>query len=92
MSASHSKPSPRPNPCRATATARLSARSGVPTRVLPTARYVERGISSWYGNKFHGYMTSSFEPYDMYKFYCRAQVAAAAELGARNRISKPARA
>jgi rare lipoprotein A len=38
-------------------------------RVLPTSRgYVERGISSWYGNKFHGYMTSSFEPYDMYKF------------------------
>lgn len=36
--------------------------------VLPSARgYVERGISSWYGNKFHGYMTSSFEPYDMYK-------------------------
>ena len=38
-------------------------------RVLPSSRgYVERGISSWYGNKFHGYMTSSFEPYDMYKF------------------------
>jgi rare lipoprotein A len=38
-------------------------------QVLPTSRgYVERGISSWYGNKFHGYMTSSFEPYDMYKF------------------------
>ncbi|UXI67998.1 septal ring lytic transglycosylase RlpA family protein [Tahibacter amnicola] len=37
--------------------------------VLPSANgYVERGISSWYGNKFHGYMTSSFEPYDMYKF------------------------
>lgn len=37
--------------------------------VLPTAQgYVERGISSWYGNKFHGYMTSSFEPYDMYQF------------------------
>jgi rare lipoprotein A len=37
--------------------------------VLPSAQgYVERGISSWYGNKFHGYMTSSFEPYDMYKF------------------------
>ncbi|GAA0716356.1 septal ring lytic transglycosylase RlpA family protein [Dokdonella soli] len=30
--------------------------------------YVERGIASWYGNKFHGYMTSSFEPYDMYAF------------------------
>jgi rare lipoprotein A len=38
-------------------------------RVLSSARgYDERGIASWYGNKFHGYMTSSFEPYDMYKF------------------------
>lgn len=37
--------------------------------VLPDARgYVERGISSWYGAKFHGYMTSSLEPYDMYQF------------------------
>ncbi len=31
-------------------------------------RYVERGVASWYGNKFHGYMTSSLEPYDMYQF------------------------
>ncbi len=30
--------------------------------------YVERGMASWYGNKFHGYMTSSLEPYDMYQF------------------------
>jgi len=30
--------------------------------------YVERGIASWYGSKFHGRPTSSFEPYDMYKF------------------------
>jgi rare lipoprotein A len=38
-------------------------------RLLPDAHgYVERGIASWYGNKFHGYMTSSLEPYDMYKF------------------------
>ena len=38
-------------------------------RVLPDGRgYVERGIASWYGNKFHGYMTSSFEKYDMYAF------------------------
>ena len=37
--------------------------------VMPDARkYVERGIASWYGNKFHGYMTSSLEPYDMYQF------------------------
>ncbi len=30
--------------------------------------YDERGIASWYGDKFHGYMTSMLEPYDMYKF------------------------
>ncbi|MDT8310162.1 MAG: septal ring lytic transglycosylase RlpA family protein [Methylophaga sp.] len=29
--------------------------------------YVERGVASWYGNKFHGRRTSSGEPYDMYK-------------------------
>lgn len=28
--------------------------------------YVERGIASWYGTKFHGHRTSSGEPYDMY--------------------------
>ena len=38
-------------------------------RLLTDAHgYVERGIASWYGNKFHGYMTSSLEPYDMYAF------------------------
>lgn len=37
--------------------------------VLPSARgYVERGIASFYGNKFHGYKTSSLENYDMYAF------------------------
>ena len=28
--------------------------------------YLERGIASWYGKKFHGRRTSSGEPYDMY--------------------------
>lgn len=38
-------------------------------RVLPNARgYDERGIASFYGNKFHGYKTSSLETYDMYQF------------------------
>ena len=37
--------------------------------VLPSAQgYHERGIASWYGTKFHGHLTSSFEPYDMYSF------------------------
>ncbi len=36
-------------------------------QTLPHNRaYSERGIASWYGNKFHGKRTSSGEPYDMY--------------------------
>ena len=36
-------------------------------QVLPSSRgYVERGLASWYGTKFHGRLTSSREPYDMY--------------------------
>jgi len=38
-------------------------------QVLPEANgYVERGIASWYGNKFHGFTTSTFEKYDMYAY------------------------
>jgi len=38
-------------------------------KVLPSARgYRQRGIASFYGNKFHGYKTSSLETYDMYAF------------------------
>ena len=34
---------------------------------LPSSHgFVERGIASWYGKKFHGKRTSSGEPYDMY--------------------------
>lgn len=34
---------------------------------LPSSKgFVERGIASWYGKKFHGRLTSSREPYDMY--------------------------
>lgn len=28
--------------------------------------YQERGVASWYGSKFHGQLTSSQEPYNMY--------------------------
>ncbi len=36
--------------------------------VKPSAvGYQERGIASWYGTKFHGRLTSSGEPYDMYQ-------------------------
>lgn len=37
--------------------------------VLPRREgYVERGTASWYGTKFHGRLTSTREPYDMYAF------------------------
>ena len=36
--------------------------------VLQDAKgYRERGLASWYGEKFHGYATSNGEIYDMYK-------------------------
>ncbi len=36
--------------------------------VLPSASgYQERGVASWYGQKFHGRLTSSREVYDMYE-------------------------
>jgi len=35
--------------------------------VMSSSRgFVERGIASWYGAKFHGRLTSSGEPYNMY--------------------------
>ena len=40
---------------------------GVRYEVLDTSYgFRERGVASWYGNKFHGKATSSQEPYDMY--------------------------
>lgn len=37
-------------------------------RVLPSATgYQATGIASWYGSKFHGRLTSSGQPYDMYR-------------------------
>ncbi len=40
---------------------------GVRYQVLPSSYgYQERGVASWYGEKFHGRATSSQEPYDMH--------------------------
>lgn len=37
-------------------------------RVLPTEEgYNERGVASWYGEKFHGHKTSNGEVFDMYQ-------------------------
>lgn len=49
--------------------------NGQTWRVLPSAAgYDERGIASYYGSKFHGYKTSDFEEYDMYKFSAASKV------------------
>jgi rare lipoprotein A len=37
------------------------------TPLLNDEPFVQRGVASWYGVKFHGQKTSSGEPYDMYK-------------------------
>jgi rare lipoprotein A len=37
------------------------------TPMLNELPFVQRGVSSWYGKKFHGQKTSSGEIYDMYK-------------------------
>ena len=49
--------------------------NGQSYRVLPSARgYDQRGIASYYGDKFNGYKTSNFEVYDMYKFSAASPV------------------
>lgn len=37
------------------------------TPILHEKPFTQRGVSSWYGKKFHGQRTSSGEVYDMYK-------------------------
>ncbi|MFL6710531.1 MAG: septal ring lytic transglycosylase RlpA family protein [Massilia sp.] len=37
------------------------------TPINPEAGFVQRGVASWYGKKFHGQRTSSGELYDMYQ-------------------------
>ncbi|NIR30719.1 MAG: septal ring lytic transglycosylase RlpA family protein [Gammaproteobacteria bacterium] len=58
---------PRPEPRSRHGNPRSYVVKGKRYYTLPTARgYVERGIASWYGPKFHGRRTSSGERYDMY--------------------------
>ncbi len=41
---------------------------GVPYYSLPSEEgFVEEGIASWYGGKFHGRKTANGEVYDMYE-------------------------
>lgn len=58
---------PRPEPLSKYGNPASYQVNGITYQVLAdSAGYRERGIASWYGNKFHGQRTSSGEPYDMY--------------------------
>jgi rare lipoprotein A len=60
-------PTPRPEPRSKYGNGPVYEVFGETYRVMPTSYgYKERGVASWYGTKFHGNLTSSREPYDMY--------------------------
>ncbi len=63
------EPTPRAEPAAAYGNRSPYTVLGKSYRVRPSAEgYVERGIASWYGQKFHGRQTSSREIYDMCSF------------------------
>ena len=60
-------PSKPPTLARIPATQRPNQIDGKSYYPLPTAEgYTENGIASWYGDKFHGRLTSNGETYDMF--------------------------
>ncbi|MGD8309160.1 MAG: septal ring lytic transglycosylase RlpA family protein [Chromatiales bacterium] len=62
------EPEPREEPLSRYGNPPMYEVNGVSYRTLTSREgYVERGIASWYGTKFHGQRTSSGEPYDMYR-------------------------
>ena len=68
-------PVPRPEPLSRYGNASSYVVNGRTYHVLDSARgYDATGIASWYGTKFQGYLTSSLEPYDMYKFTAASKV------------------
>lgn len=59
---------PKPEPLAAYGNHSPYQVMGETYEVLRTAEgYVEKGIASWYGTAFHGRLTSSGEPYDLYQ-------------------------
>jgi len=60
-------PVPRPEPRSKYGNGPVYEVLGKRYQVLDSsAGYQERGVASWYGNKFHGNLTSNREKYDMY--------------------------
>lgn len=62
------RPEPRPEPRSAYGNHSPYEVLGRTYRVMDSAAgYSESGVASWYGTKFHGRLTSSGEPYDLYQ-------------------------
>lgn len=60
-------PVPRWEPPSAYGNPETYSVAGQSYRVLTDSKdFVQRGIASWYGRKFHGRLTSNREPYNMY--------------------------
>lgn len=60
-------PTPRPEPRSRYGNGPVYEVLGKRYQVMPSsAGYQERGVASWYGNKFHGNLTSNRETYNMY--------------------------
>ena len=57
---------PRPEPLHRYANKPYRVNGVNYTPIAGDAPYVERGLASWYGRRYHGRPTSSGEPYDMY--------------------------
>jgi rare lipoprotein A len=63
------EPVPHPEPLSRYGNRSPYAVLGKNYTILPSAAgYLERGMASWYGTKFDGRVTSSFEPYDLTQF------------------------
>jgi rare lipoprotein A len=66
---SQPEPVPKEEPLSAYGNPKTYSVWGKTYQVMESAAgYEEEGLASWYGRKFHGYRTSSGEPFDMYRF------------------------
>lgn len=63
------EPSPAPEPLARYGNPESYVVDGVTYELAPVeVGFVETGVASWYGRKFHGRLTSSGEPFDMFQF------------------------
>jgi rare lipoprotein A len=63
------EPEPRDEPLAKYGNPPEYAVDGITYRVTPVEEgFSETGVASWYGRKFHGRLTSSGEPFDMFTF------------------------